>query len=444
MNCFNNNTPNLSASERTQNVRARNLYNAAKQDFQTRGRCRDYAGKTGFYRESGQLRNTSSYCSFLDLNRGYALCVDGAADPSLPSLHDISGQSIYRGLGACGGRSDDLGNPVKLVNGRDNIFNVFTGTDWSAGALLVAGFSYDTLLKGFPVIKTFPPPLLDPSMCCLVDNLLLPFTNEVDVSFNMLNYPALNNDGAGVVIDPSNILFGADFCPTDAANRTQGPNKYLLFAHTSNLVQLSGQLWSVGPALPAGPGVLIKCGDPAIRVGLTVVAGVGIATGNLTSIYGGVTWRNWFMSNYTTAWGIVERLCCGTGPNGEPHWWTLYIKGASGTIAPQELLPLRVRTTGSGNADAAVLAMKGGSGGTGGHFIELGGIWKGGTVPRRGSQSQLRKEPGWWRDRALQWPNTSKGRRTSGGYHGMEEERSRSHKVADAFPPPRPLDGELG
>ena len=58
MNCFNNNVPNLTASERTRNVKVRSIYKSTRRDYQTRGECTNFNGKIGFYPQTGQLRNT--------------------------------------------------------------------------------------------------------------------------------------------------------------------------------------------------------------------------------------------------------------------------------------------------------------------------------------------------------------------------------------------------
>ena len=48
MNCFNNNKPKLTSSDRTRNINARTLYKSNVRAFQqqaTRDRCRNYNGK---------------------------------------------------------------------------------------------------------------------------------------------------------------------------------------------------------------------------------------------------------------------------------------------------------------------------------------------------------------------------------------------------------------
>ena len=81
MNCFNNNRPKLSASERIKNKKSQAIFKANVIDFQKRntfgnGKCSNYSGTVGFY-NNGKLRKTNNYETLKEINRGSALCVDG-------------------------------------------------------------------------------------------------------------------------------------------------------------------------------------------------------------------------------------------------------------------------------------------------------------------------------------------------------------------------------
>ena len=374
MNCFNNNSPNLTASEKIRDRKSKQIYKAAKMAYNAGNRCHNFNGKIGYYPETGQLRNTRSYQTFLELNRGFALCVDGAADPIETSFYDICGQSLYRGLSSCARRNTTPGAKVKLVNGRDSIYNVFSGMNIDPSSLFgkYSGNSFEGFLFGFPVIRTWfrPNDNVPPNEW----NALAPFLQ--DGSVNVLNYPMVNGSGCGVVIDPLNILFGADFCSTDIYNQTQGPNKYLTFTHVSSFVAANGQLFD-------SSGNLIPCNKHTIYPGMIVIAGVGAITGDasggsfLTDL---ASVRQIFTANFLTAWGIVERVCCGTGPNGEPDWWEIFIKVKAGQIVPQEKLPLTFNIPDIINTSAALATILGKSGGVGGKKIQMGGIWKTGSL----------------------------------------------------------------
>tara|TARA_Y100001970_G_scaffold273773_1_gene372457 strand:+ start:865 stop:1863 length:999 start_codon:yes stop_codon:yes gene_type:complete len=279
MNCFNNNSPNLSASEQIKNRKSKQLYKAAKLAYNAGNNCLNYNGTIGFYPQTGILRNTRSYQTFLELNRGYALCVDGIKD-----IKNKSGQIIYKGLSSCSRSA--TGNKVKLVNGRDSIYNIFSGIEHST----------DT--NEFPVMKSW-----DMSSNSFVE----------DGSYNRLF--ASNKDGHGVVIDPSNILFGADFCSTDINNKTQGPNKYLTFSRVSPFVIAYGHVYKSNGSSSSN----ISCDSAEPKSGMSV--------------------------KYGTAKGMIESVCCGLGPNGETNWWEIIIKVQQGQFIPPNTSPMQFTNT---------------------------------------------------------------------------------------------------
>ena len=272
------------------------------------------------------------------------------------------------------------------MNGRNSIYNIFNGANMDprmifAGAQSLIGFFY-----GFPVIKTFPPPSGD----CNTWDPLQPFADH-DSSWNILNYPLKNADGCGVVIDPSNILFGTDFCPSDIDNATQGPNKYLTFSGTANFVLATGQLFDAS-------GQVITCDSSRnyIHRGMIIMAGVGGTTGEIERVVPSEpTIRQLFAANFMTSWGIIDRVCCGTGPNNEPNWWEIYIKPSHGVLVPQEKLPIRVHIPEVGDPSVILATIAATNGSVGGKQVEYGGVWEyGPTDPFVNLITNFGKNPG--------------------------------------------------
>ena len=130
MNCFNNNRPKLSSSERTRNKKAQAIFKANVTDYQSRSKalrggpcnlqnCNNFNGKVGFYRGGGNLRNVRSYDKFLSLNRGSALCVDGAYKGCGPNIDrlQVNNSVIRRGLDSCSRKGATTATKVKIVTG---------------------------------------------------------------------------------------------------------------------------------------------------------------------------------------------------------------------------------------------------------------------------------------------------------------------------------------
>jgi len=65
MNCFNNNKPKLSSSDRIKNKKAREMFKANVMDYQKRstrgmGKCSNFKGNVGFY-NNGKLRKVENF-----------------------------------------------------------------------------------------------------------------------------------------------------------------------------------------------------------------------------------------------------------------------------------------------------------------------------------------------------------------------------------------------
>ena len=160
MNCFNNNRPKLSSSERTRNKKAQTIFKANVTDYQKRSKslkggpcnlqnCNNFNGKVGFYRD-GNLRNVRSYDKFLSLNRGSALCVDGAYKNCGPNIDNSNNSVIRRGLDSCSKRGETA-NKVKITTGRDSVYNRFSGVT----------FNTEFAFRGFPTSIFWKSPYID-------------------------------------------------------------------------------------------------------------------------------------------------------------------------------------------------------------------------------------------------------------------------------------------
>jgi hypothetical protein len=380
MNCFNNNRPKLSSSERTQNKKAREIFKANITDYQKRSKslkggpcnlqnCNNFNGKVGFYRD-GTLRNVRSYDKFLSLNRGSALCVDGAYKGCGPLIDASENFVIQRGLDSCN-RKGVTNTKVKIVTGMDSVYNRFSGLSFISS--LSNGF------RGFITSKIW----------------CEPFINANNVGINQSKQPVFDSSNCVIVTDPSNNLFGSNFCPTDMDNISQGPNKYLAYTSATKYVRIEGPLWdaSQNPT----PGAQITCDDNTVSVGDLVISGL-FSAANIDKSYDGIlpspnplklTKNDVLVASpsfqYFNGIGIVIKKCCGTGPNGEPNWWTFFVKILYGIIPPPQLLP--VLTTYANTTDNAIkrLSFANNTQGVGGLQVKLGGQFKKGTLPSSGT-----------------------------------------------------------
>lgn len=367
MNCFNNNRPKLSSSERTQNKKAREIFKANVTDYQKRSKslkggpcnlqnCNNFNGKVGFYRD-GTLRNVRSYDKFLSLNRGSALCVDGAYKGCGPLIDASENFVIQRGLDSCN-RKGITNTKVKIVTGMDSVYNRFSGLSFIS--LISNGF------RGFITSKIWCDPFIHPK----------------DAGINQSREPVFDSSNCIIVTDPSNNLFGSNFCPTDMDNISQGPNKYLAYTNATKYVKIEGPLWNTS----TGGGQLL-CDDNTVSVGDLVISGL-FSAANIDGSYTSPLTNEKLVASpsfqYFNGVGIVMSKCCGTGPNGEPNWWTFFVKVLYGLIPPPQLLP--VLTTYANTTDNAIkrLSFANNSQGVGGLKVKIGGQFKTGTLPSSG------------------------------------------------------------
>jgi hypothetical protein len=293
MNCFNNNRPKLSSSDRIKNKKAQAMFKANVMDYQIRstggkGKCSNYKGNIGFY-SNGKLRKTENFETLMNINRGSALCVDGGYKQKCLNLEDDNGIQIKKGLNACG-----RNNNVKITLGRDNVYTIFSGFK-----KIITNI--EDLFSGFPVLRAYK-------------------FNEDGTFSNDLSYNEIPNDfdftendpkdpkDSVVVIDPKNELFGSNFCSTDMDNKSQGPNKYLQHSSVNKFIIAEGHIFT-----PSGTGPTPCDSDTNVPI-FEHLVGFGdefVKTSDLTKSLG---------------IGYVFKKCCGVGPNGEPNWWTVYIR----------------------------------------------------------------------------------------------------------------------
>jgi len=364
MNCFNNNRPKLSSSERTRNKKAQAIFKANVSDYQSRSKalrggpcnlqkCNNFNGKVGFYRGGG-LRNVRSYDKFLSLNRGSALCVDGAYKNCGPNIDNSNNSVIRRGLDSCSKRGETA-NKVKITTGRDSVYNRFSGVTF------ITEFAF----RGFPTSIYWKSPYIDSSCNSTNSTPYLPLKYSDD------DCTAVCNNNV-IVTDPCNNLFGSNFCPTDMANLTQGPNKYLAFVAATKYVKAEGLLFKSN-------GMPIKCEDQTVTVGDLVISGL-FSAADICHTY---QYRPelWYSFQWFTGLGIVEKICCGRGPNGEKNWWTFFIKILYGVFPPPQTLPVETLLSTTGDPALTVNDFEFGENAAGGILLTTGGIFEKGQLP---------------------------------------------------------------
>ena len=195
MRCFDNGWAKLSASDRTADLKSRTIYAATSSEIRGKGgQCGNYNGSVKVYRRTGALRSARSHELLLNLSKGHALCLDGTGTPG------AAGQQ-QRGLERCPGA------PCGLNAFPDGITAC---NSCSSGQVKVSmPWNMFTTLN-----------LADPSQNCL-EGLVTVWSKAPGYGTSLSIGGAVrgiwpnvitqdNLDGSGVVIDPSNILFGTN------------------------------------------------------------------------------------------------------------------------------------------------------------------------------------------------------------------------------------------
>ena len=328
MNCFNNNRPKLSSSERTQNMNAKTLFKANTRSFQQssiRNKCKNYSGKVGFY-SNGLLRNTRSFNTKNLIQRGYSLCADGAYTKKCnqPNLERDSGigQNLQRGLYNCPKTNYLDSSPVKLTLGNDSIFNSFkaSGVNSTLGCNPLSGFRVmESWESGLVANLSGSPPWNNVFGCEPREDWLwkTPTIPNRDPDGNSAFYPL-----SKVVIDPDNSLFGTNFCP-EQLEPGQGPLKYLDHTKTSSYAIVQGQIFDptgthydlngctgyiggvTGQALPCKYSGTVDCCGNEIRLpkrGDLAISGAC----SILDIHSNISQlQNFSFENFINAWGVI-------------------------------------------------------------------------------------------------------------------------------------------
>lgn len=195
MNPFNNNTPNITASEAIRNKRDKIIFKTEKKRFQTKSKCNN---KNVKYYKNGKIRNMHSYKIQQSLARGNALC------------NDCNNKGLLCGFNSTNSRIKSL-SKFTTVNMGNNTLSEF----WGHGGWDLAGKPFPIQAPGIPIINsdisgTWSGSLIDPNNkhnITHVNSIPAPFgyaNNIIDSDRNVY--------GNGIVTDPSNILMAKYPC----------------------------------------------------------------------------------------------------------------------------------------------------------------------------------------------------------------------------------------
>ncbi len=184
MNPFDNNRPNLTASERIRNKRDATIYQSQKQRFQ-QSKSR-YGNKNVKYYKNGTIKSMKSYKLQQSLARGNVLCND----------------------------CNDKGLLCATVSNKDQLGTIYMGNNnvsefWGGSSLTILNSSTQKL-GSLSVILSDVSGTWDTT------------SSSNDISKNTMGKPygyVTNNfkiprnlDGSGIIIDPSDVLFPNELC----------------------------------------------------------------------------------------------------------------------------------------------------------------------------------------------------------------------------------------
>ena len=220
MNPFSNNRPRLTASEGIRNKRNKTIYQAEKQQFQSKRKC---GNKNVKYYNNGTIRSMQSYKLQQSLARGNVLCED---------CND-------RGM-LCGKITN------KAALGSIQMGNNALSEYWGGG---VNGYKDNypkpTYIPGWPVVTADVSGNWDPSGDWKGD-ISANCTTDCSYGYvdNLIKIPR-NLDGSGIVIDPSNILFPDELCD---------PFRYLQKSYLKTYLVIRGGIDFGNPSSYGAPG----------------------------------------------------------------------------------------------------------------------------------------------------------------------------------------------
>jgi hypothetical protein len=200
MNTYGNNRPILSSSERLKNKRDKTIYQAQKQQFQSKRKC---GNKNVKYYNNGTIRSMQGYKLQQSLARGNVLCED------------------------CNDRGTLCGSTTRSNFSKIGMSNNLLSEFWGGGGVaiipdgLVPPHLYMSQTPGFNVIQSdisgvWGGSATDISKSLIGPNGTLPYSlPSIPMPWgyvnNLINIPR-NLNGNLVVIDSSNVLFPADMC----------------------------------------------------------------------------------------------------------------------------------------------------------------------------------------------------------------------------------------
>ena len=235
MNPFSNNRPRLTASEGIRNKRNKTIYQAEKQQFQSKRKC---GNKNVKYYNNGTIRSMQSYKLQQSLARGNVLCED---------CND-------RGM-LCGKITN------KAALGSIHMGNNALSEYWG-GAKVDQLIPTLEITQGWPVVTADVSGNWDPSGGDWKGDISANCTTDCSYGYvdNLIAIPR-NLDGSGIVIDPSNILFPDELCD---------PFRYLQKSYLKTFLVVRGavDLTNEQNAFPLGPGTGVGegpsyCSDPS-------------------------------------------------------------------------------------------------------------------------------------------------------------------------------------
>ena len=302
MNPFNNNYPNLNASDRIRDKKSAHIYATAKKQFQTKRTCKK---KNIRYYKNGKVRSNINYAYQNDLARGNILC------------NNCSQLSK-----SCGTLSKTNISTVQMEN---NNFSEFNG-----GSTIIPDISYNSggffnyigvkQSTGFPAINSdisgsWDPSSNsfkgDPSAVCPSGNL----TCSYGYVNNLIDIPR-NLDGKGIIIDPSNELFPDSKC---------GAFNYLNNSYVKanvimrGTIDLSMNLTATSTPIPFVSGD--SCNDASYNQFIGKFVQLVVDEGFLNATD--------FKPTKGVFYGIVKQICCLNplvGPSGSIPWMDIHIE----------------------------------------------------------------------------------------------------------------------
>ena len=298
MNPFNNNYPNLNASDRIRDKKSAHIYATAKKQFQTKRTCKK---KNIRYYKNGKVRSNINYAYQNDLARGNILC------NNCSQLDDN-----------CGTFSKLIHiNPVKMENSNFSEFN--------GGSTIIPDISYNSggffnyigvkQSEGFPAINSDVSGTWDPSATSFKRDISLCDASDASgltcmygYATNLIDIPR-NLDGSGITIDPSSLLFPT-FC-----YKTNIHTRIKTIIVMRGTIDLSMNIFtgSGGPAFVSADTCYDNSYNQFINRYVQLVYDPGLLVGL------------GFSASKGLFYGIIKKICCLNKLDGIP-WMDIHIE----------------------------------------------------------------------------------------------------------------------